>query len=92
MAAHEPAPIPAPANNVMLTVRVLARTSETPIEGATVTVVDRSYKTDPAGTCTFPVETGHMTDVDVTASGYLPIGAGGVLSSDERWTFYLAQP
>lgn len=89
MAAHGPVP----ANNVMLTVRVLARASETPIEGAIVTVVDhRSYQTDTAGTCTFPVESGQMTDVDVTASGYLPIGAGGVLSSDERWTFYLAQP
>ena len=89
MAAHGPVP----ANNVMLTVRVLARASETPIEGAIVTVVDhRSYQTDTAGICTFPVESGQMTDVDVTASGYLPIGAGGVLSSDERWTFYLAQP
>jgi len=73
-------------------VRVLTRTSEAPIEGAVVTALDRSGRTDATGTCVFSMPSGQMVDVDVSASGYLPMGASAVVANDEHWTFYLATP
>src|SRR5262245_43850485 len=76
------APSPDPAapatSQVTLTVRVLTRTSEVPIEGAVVTAVGRYGRTDAAGICLFSMPNGQMVDVDVSASGYLPMGASAV--------------
>lgn len=71
---------------------VVTRTSELPIEGAVVIAQDRSGRTDAAGICVFSLPGGQMVDVDVSASGYLPMGASAVVSNGEHWTFYLATP
>jgi len=82
-------PVAAPASQAILTVRVFTRTSEAPIEGAVVTALDRSSRTDAAGTCVFSISSGQMVDVDVSAAGYLPMGASAVVGNGEHWTFYL---
>jgi hypothetical protein len=35
------------------------------------------------------VARGEELEVSVSAFGYQPMGAAGVLGGDERWTFYL---
>jgi hypothetical protein len=84
--------VAAPASQIILTVRVFTRTSEAPIEGAVVTTRDRLGRTDAAGTCVFSMPSGQMVDVDVSAPGYLPMGASAIVASDEHWTFYLETP
>jgi hypothetical protein len=83
----------APAQSIpttgILTVRVLARTSEQPIAGASVLTPTGRATTDAAGVCTLSVSTGETVDVSVSADGYQPMGASGVLNANERWTFYL---
>jgi hypothetical protein len=78
-----------PASSVRLTVRVLIRAQDAPVAGAVVTVDGETAKVDAAGTCEFDVRPGAMANVDVSASGFAPLGASGVLLNDERWTFYL---
>jgi hypothetical protein len=78
-----------PASSVRLTVRVLIRAQDAPVAGALVTVDGETAKVDAAGTCEFDVRPGAMANVDVTASGFAPLGASGILMNDERWTFYL---
>lgn len=78
-----------PSSSVRLTVRVLTRTQEAPLPGAVVTVDGTTSKVDAAGTCEFNVRPGAMANVDVSAVGFAPLGASGILQNDERWTFYL---
>lgn len=73
-----------------LTIRVLARSSELPIEGALVRHDMESWLTNASGELAIPVPLGQEIAIDVTAAGYQPMGASAVLGSDERWTFYLA--
>ncbi len=80
----------APASHmVTLTVRVVARAVETPLPGAVVRTDDGTVQADANGTCQLAVRSGATANVDVSAAGYVPLGASGVLASDERWTFYL---
>ena len=81
-----------------LTVRVLARTTEQAIAGATVRSVrftgttrseESSGTTDALGVCILSFAAGEEVDVSVSAEGYETMGASGVLGSNERWTFYL---
>lgn len=81
-----------------LTVRVLARTTEEAIAGATVQSAratgttrswDSSSTTDALGVCILSFALGEEVDVSVSAAGYETMGASGVLGSNERWTFYL---
>jgi hypothetical protein len=78
-----------PASSVRLTVRVLTRSSEAPLSAAVVTVDGATSRVDSAGTCEFNVRPGATANVDVSAIGFSPLGASGVLMNDERWTFYL---
>lgn len=84
---------PAPPQNaplpVVLTVRVLQRTVATPLPGATVVLGIRTAQSNADGVCTFSLTAGNMADVEVSAPGYQPLSASGVLNSDQRWTFYL---
>lgn len=88
-ATATPAVSQATTNAGVLTVRVLARASELPIAGAAVHTLNVHGVTDAQGLCTLPVSTGQELDVNVSADGYQPMGASGVLGNDERWTFYL---
>lgn len=83
------APPDAAARPAMLTVRVHERTSEVPIAGAFVLYQGTSASTDRTGQVVFEVERGEETTIDVSAQGYEPLSASGVLGGDERWTFYL---
>jgi hypothetical protein len=76
---------------VMLTVRVLERTSETPIPGALVSYNGHDTLTDAAGQAIVPVKAGEETAIAVSAQAYESMGASGILSNSERWTFYLAR-
>jgi hypothetical protein len=76
---------------VMLTVRVLERTSEVPISGAVVSYKGAESFTDAAGEAILPVKAGEETTIAVSARAYEPMGASAVLSNSERWTFYLAR-
>src|SRR5689334_5162892 len=58
------------ASLVTLTVRVLTRTSELPIEDAMIDVTDTTGRTDETGICTFSVKPGVTADVNVSASGF----------------------
>lgn len=92
MAPTVPSSTPGPSVEVpaaTLTVRVLARTSELPIAGAYIETPTTTGSTDAEGTCTLTVPAGQPVDVNVSAEGYEPMGASGVLGSSERWTFYL---
>jgi hypothetical protein len=87
-------PTPPPASTVTphtgaLTVRVLTRTTEQAIAGATVQSARSTGTTDALGICILSVTVGEEVDVDVSAPGYETMGASGVLGSNERWTFYL---
>lgn len=75
---------------VQLTVRVLVRATAEPLAGALVQVSAHTGHTDASGLCRFSVPSGDLVNVDVSANGFGPFGASGVLASDERWTFYLA--
>ncbi len=75
--------------NSALTVRVLSRDSEQPIAGAAVQSATTSATTDALGVCTLSVVVGEELEVNVSASGYEPMGASGLLGPNERWTFYL---
>lgn len=92
-----PAPVATPQTGA-LTVRVLTRTTEQAIAGATVqsarsTGTTRSAgssgTTDALGVCILSFALGEEVDVSVSAAGYETMGASGVLGSNERWTFYL---
>jgi hypothetical protein len=85
-----PAAAAAQTSGATLTIRVLTRTSELPIEGASVRHDTQSWITGPSGELAISVALGEETAIDVTAAGYEPMGAAAVLGSDERWTFYLA--
>lgn len=87
-----PAPVPAggsAAQLVTLTVRVFTRTGKTPLQGALVQMGQSAARVDASGACEFTLTTGTEASVDVSAPGYVPFGASGVLNSSERWTFYL---
>ena len=73
-----------------MTIRVLVRATGAPLAGALVHVFDDAGRTDEQGVCHFSVRPGDLANVDVSAKGFDPLGASGVLASDERWTFYLA--
>ncbi len=74
---------------VTLTVRVLRRSAETPLEGALVHVDKEIGRADALGLCRFSVPSGELMSVNVSATGFMPISAAGVLQSGERWTFWL---
>ncbi len=69
---------------------MLVRATETPLAGALVHVFTDAGRTDESGLCHFSVRPGDLANVDVSAEGFDPLGASGVLASNERWTFYLA--
>jgi len=85
-----PASVASPYAQATLTVRVLTRSSEVPIEGASVRHEADSWITGPSGELTIRVTAGTETAVGVAAAGYQSMSASAVLSGDERWTFYLA--
>ncbi len=84
-----PPPAAATPQTGALTVRVLARTTEQAIAGATVQSARSTGTTDALGVCILPFALGEEVDVNVSAPGYETMGASGVLGSNERWTFYL---
>lgn len=88
-APSEAAPAPATSAGT-LTIRVLARTTELPINGAVVQYGAESWLTNASGELAITVPVGVEIAIDVTAAGYEPMGAAAVLGSNERWTFYLA--
>jgi hypothetical protein len=75
---------------VALTVRVQSRNTALPIARAQVLHDGISFYSDSTGETTFSVPAGQETTIDVHADGYEPMTASAVLSTDERWTFYLA--
>jgi hypothetical protein len=80
---------PSSAQTASLTVRVLARESESPIAGAAVRSEATVRTTDAAGVCVLPFVVGEELDVRVSAPGFEPMGASATLAANERWTFYL---
>lgn len=86
--AERPSSAPQPTL-VTLTVRVLQRTVETPLEGATVKRDAEVGHADAGGICQFTLRAGDTANVGVSAPGFLPLGASAVLVNDQRWTFYL---
>ncbi len=74
---------------VTLTVRVLPRSVETPLEGATVKRDAEVGHADAGGVCQFTLRAGDTANIGVSAPGFLPLGASAVLMNDQRWTFYL---
>lgn len=80
---------PSASQTSVLTVRVLARGSEQPIAGAQVRTPTYRTTTGADGLCALTVARGEEMEVSVSAPGYQPMGASGVLGGDERWTFYL---
>ena len=86
--AERPSSAPQPPT-VTLTVRVLQRTVETPLEGATVQRDAEVGRADAGGICQFTLRSGDTATVGVSAPGFLPLGASAVLMNDQRWTFYL---
>lgn len=80
---------PSASQTSVLTVRVLARGSEQPIAGAQVWTSTYRTTTGADGLCALTVARGEEMEVSVSAPGYQPMGASGVLGGDERWTFYL---
>lgn len=86
--ASNPAPVPTSAP-VVLTVRVLRRSVETPLPGATVMLGVHAAQVNAEGVCQFSLDAGATAEVEVTAPGFQPLGAIGVLNNDQRWTFYL---
>src|SRR5215510_11745877 len=84
------APAHAPANSLTLTISVLVRNSETPIEGALIRHHATGDYTNAQGELSIRVEPGLETAVEVSAPGYHTMTAAAVLNSDERWTFFLA--
>ncbi|MQA28724.1 MAG: hypothetical protein GEU82_02635 [Luteitalea sp.] len=89
-----PSPVVSPGSatlGVMLTVRVLERSSEAPIPGAAVSYHGRDTLTDAAGQAVVPVKAGEETAIAVSARTYESMEASAVVSNSERWTFYLAR-
>ena len=82
-------PQPTATAPVTLTVRVLRRSVETPLEGAVVHVASEAVRADASGICQFSLLPGQLASVEVSAAGFLPLSASGVLHNDERWTFWL---
>jgi hypothetical protein len=85
-----PSPVPA-TRTVTLTVRVLTRTTAVPIEGALVRHnATGGFYTDAAGQLPVQVAPGDDTTIEVASPGYETMSASGIVSGNERWTFYLA--
>ncbi len=83
---HAPSP---PASSHTLTLRVLARTAETPIANATIhqngVYVGR---TDTDGSFALRIQPGWI-GITVIADTYRGFTAEAEVFSDERWSFYL---
>jgi hypothetical protein len=84
-----PTPVATATTSISLTIRVHARGTQAPIGGALVSHESAGYVTDASGESRITVAPGEETTIVVSASGYHPMEASGVLNSDERWTFYL---
>jgi hypothetical protein len=84
-----PSPIAIETTAITLTIRVHARGTHAPISGALVSHEAAGYYTDLSGESHIVIVYGEETTIVVSASGYHPMEASGVLNSDERWTFYL---
>lgn len=87
-----PTPLAAqsPRSSAALTVRVLTRTTEQPITGATVFQNrDAVGLTDGGGELRTNVPVGVEFAIDVSAPGFVGFGAAGTVNGEERWTFYL---
>jgi hypothetical protein len=84
-------PVTSPGvTSTALSVRVLTRSLETPIEGASVLQNSSLVgKTNSEGVAEFNVPIGVEFHISVTASGYVGLGSSGTVESSEVWTFYL---
>jgi hypothetical protein len=80
----------APSESLTLTVRVNERTTEVPIDRASVQHGANTFYTNVFGESAIPVAIDRETTVTVSAPGYVEMSATGLLANDERWTFYLA--
>jgi len=78
-----------PSRSVTLTVRVKGRGNELPIQGALVEYNGTRSLTNESGELLASVAAGTETRVEVSAAGFESMTAAGVLSANERWTFYL---
>lgn len=73
-----------------LTVRVLTRTTELPIAGATVFDGENPVgMTGDGGELQTKVPLGVEFHIRVAAAGFVGLGAFGTVNGEERWTFYL---
>jgi hypothetical protein len=84
---------PKPNDYIGLTVKVLEYSTYKPIIGAEVMVngIRASSLTDNAGAVRVKVPLGVWIDVDVFAKGYVSDDAGGIVRSEEVWTFWLSR-
>jgi hypothetical protein len=87
--AATPAPSPA-VTSTALSVRVLTRASDAPIEGASVLQnANLVGKTNRDGMAQLQVPVGVEFQISVTAAGYVGFGDTGSVQGSEVWTFYL---
>lgn len=78
------------SESVGLTVRVLMRGSEAPIAAASVFQDDAAVgTTNGSGELRTNVPIDIEFHINVSAPGYVALGATGSVRSEERWTFYL---
>lgn len=78
------------SESVGLTVRVLMRGSEAPIAAASVFQDDTAVgTTNGSGELRTNVPMDIEFHINVSAPGYVSLGATGSVRSEERWTFYL---
>src|SRR6185369_15895040 len=80
---------PAGPASLTLTVRVHARTTESPIAGALVLHDASRFYTDRSGELAFTIDAGKEITVEVSAAGYHPMTAAAIVNSAESWTFFL---
>jgi hypothetical protein len=80
----------APVDRPTLTVRVHERSTEAPIRGALVQYGAQRFYTDAFGESAVSIDASREATITVSADGFQRMSASGLLSHDERWTFYLA--
>jgi hypothetical protein len=72
-----------------VTVHVFTRGTRVPIQGAFVQCNSAAAYTSPSGESTFSIPVGGDARITVSAPGHQPLGASGVIATNEDWTFYL---
>jgi hypothetical protein len=79
-----------PFVTIILTVRVLTRGSEQPVQAATVFRNSAAVgQTDADGMLRAEVLVGVEVSIDVSAPGFVGYGATATVTGPEQWTFYL---